>query len=367
MRKEKILTAAVMMLGLALCGGVSAGRDTQAYNQSDYVVVKNEFKLFNIEVDPLQVPVTEPGQAVGTTRTTRNQNATGPSLLTQIQTQAELGIQQEPILGGAQLIMLNAQGASQISSFLIQTSQGKLIVVDGGMPEDAPYLQQQILARGGRVSAWLVTHPQGDHVGALYATLQNPNSGITIDGIYYSFADLAWYQQNDAGEIGITSAMLLTFQHLPQEMLHPVSRNQEIWVDDVKIQVMNDRYSIPGAYAGNDASIVYKVTVNGKSILFLGDLAVEGGNRLLHDAGAEALKSDIVQMSHHGQDGVNEAFYQAVNPAVCLWPTPVWLWNNDSGGGAGSGSWKIAETKAWMSRLGVQIHYCMKDGDQVIR
>lgn len=151
-----------------------------------------------------------------------------------------------------------------------------------------------------------------------------------------------------------------TFAGLPQTMLHPVGRGQTIQVDDVTIQVMNDRYEL-ASDKGNNASIVYKVYVNGKSILFLGDLGEEGGTRLLNEVGAQNLKSDIVQMSHHGQGGVNEAFYQAVSPSICLWPTPQWLWNNEGA------RYKIPQTKAWMGKLNVQKHYVMKDGDQVLR
>ena len=112
---------------------------------------------------------------------------------------------------------------------------------------------------------------------------------------------------------------------------------------------------------GNNAGIVYKLWVNGKSILFLGDMAEEGGQRLLAENGAGGLKSDIVQMAHHGQNGVGEDVYKAVNPEICLWPTPGWLWDS-----VGS-KYRTAETKGWLTRLNVQRHYCTKDGDQVIR
>jgi hypothetical protein len=58
---------------------------------------------------------------------------------------------------------------------------------------------------------------------------------------------------------------------------------------------------------------------------------------------------------------VSEAFYQAVSPSICLWPTPSWLW------GSMESKYMIQTTKSWMTDLGVQRHYCMKDGDQVIR
>lgn len=286
--------------------------------------------------------------------------AIGPSVLTSITTEGEKGTPAEPILGGATLTMLNSQTNSQILSAILQTSQGNLIVIDGGLGEDGDYLLSQIQARGGHVSAWLLTHPHGDHVGALYKILQDGSQGIQIDGIYYNFAAPEWYTVHDPSEQTMAHSIIGTFAGLPQNILHQVSRNQFIQVDDVIIQVMNDRYEL-SEDKGNNASIVYKILVNGKTMLFLGDMGEAGGRRLLAEAGADQLKVDIVQMAHHGQNGIGEEVYKAINPAICLWPTPQWLWVNENN------KWPIQETKVWMNRLGVQKHYVMKDGDQVIR
>lgn len=75
---------------------------------------------------------------------------------------------------------------------------------------------------------------------------------------------------------------------------------------------------------------------------------------------------DIVQMSHHGQNGVGYEVYKALNPKICLWPTPQWLWDNDKGNGPGTGPWTTQETRNWMVRLGIKEYYVTKDGDQVI-
>lgn len=289
-----------------------------------------------------------------------SRSTNGPSVLTTITTEGEKGMPAESILGGATLTMLNSQTNSQILSVIIQTSQGKLIVVDGGLGEDGDYLLSQIQARGGHVAAWLLTHPHGDHVGALYKILQDGAQGIQIDGIYYNFASPEWYQIHDPDEQTMAISLIGTFAGLPREILHQVSRNQFIQVDDVIIQVMNDRYEL-SEDKGNNASIVYKMLVNGKTMLFLGDMGEAGGRRLLSEAGAEQLKVDIVQMAHHGQNGVGEEVYKAINPGICLWPTPDWLWNHNGS------KWPIAETKAWLTRLGTQKHYVMKDGDQVLR
>ena len=81
----------------------------------------------------------------------------------------------------------------------------------------------------------------------------------------------------------------------------------------------------------------------------------------------EKLKSDIVQMAHHGQNGATKELYEQINPTICMWPTPEWLWNNDSGEGKGSGPWKTLETRQWIEELKVKKNYVEKDGDITIK
>lgn len=71
-------------------------------------------------------------------------------------------------------------------------------------------------------------------------------------------------------------------------------------------------------------------------------------------------------MAHHGQAGATEELYKEINPIICLWPTPKWLWNNDNGGGENSGTWKTMETRSWMENIGVKQNHVAKDGDIAI-
>ena len=66
-------------------------------------------------------------------------------------------VAEETYLGGAELTLLAPATQSQNLSCVIETKAGSLIVVDGGLREDAPHLIETIQAKGGRVSAWLIT------------------------------------------------------------------------------------------------------------------------------------------------------------------------------------------------------------------
>lgn len=270
-------------------------------------------------------------------------------------------------LGGSKLTLLANQTGSQMLSVLVETNQGKMIMIDGGTEGDSGHLVESLLARGGRVDAWLITHPHSDHAGALKDILAHPEYGITIDNIYYSFSYLGWYQENESYRADFVGELMAAFQTLPPQALHgDIAKGQEMMVDNVKITVMNQPY-LYSHNSINNSSVVYKLEINGKKAIFLGDMGEEAGRQFIADTPPEQLKCDIVQMAHHGQSGVGFEVYRVLQPEVCLWGAPAWLWNNDSGSGTGSGIWKTLETRKWMAQLGVPYHLCIKDGDQVIQ
>jgi len=67
-------------------------------------------------------------------------------------------------------------------------------------------------------------------------------------------------------------------------------------------------------------------------------------------------------MAHHGQMGVREEFYRTVRFRACLWPTPLWVWNNDVGEGYDTAWMKTPETRRWMDEKGITEHHCAWQG-----
>lgn len=265
--------------------------------------------------------------------------------------------------GVGELWMLTSTTGAQNLSIVIKSPLGKLIVVDGGWEADATKLSALIMQQGGKVDAWLITHPHEDHVGALCAILNDTARKIKIDKIYCSLASPDWYRQVSPTGAGIADQLLNAFTKLPVgTVTNNIGRGTEINIDDVNIRVLNNRgvYTYNGV---NNSSLVYKIRVSGQQILILGDLAYDGGKDLIKTCTAAELKSDIVQMAHHGQQGVDQDTYALIAPIICLWPTPAWLWNNDNGGGVGSGPWGTLTTRAWMDTLGVKDNRSLKDGD----
>ena len=271
------------------------------------------------------------------------------------------------LFGPGRLTMYaNHDTNAQSLSVIIETGAGGLIVVDGGWRDNAEFLLNQIKQKGGHVQAWLLTHPDTDHIGALADILYSHSGEIVIDGIYYSFLEDEWYAQNDADVASMVSYVKGAFAKVSPEVLHgDIVSGQVIEAGPARIQVLNQAYKLTSDVI-NNSSVAYLVSLNGTNVVFLGDLAISGGNKLMSEHDLGALDCDIVQLAHHGQSGVTYDVYKALRPSIALWPTPQWLWDNDNGGGAGSGPWATMETKNWMVRLGVKTNYCVKDGDQII-
>jgi glyoxylase-like metal-dependent hydrolase (beta-lactamase superfamily II) len=263
------------------------------------------------------------------------------------------------------LWQLPPQTRSQMNSYVIMTAANELVVIDGGTHGDAAYLREFIRSRGNHVHAWLISHTHYDHVGALTEILNTPEH-IRIDKIYGTFPDDEWMKIHQNANAHRTQLELKEAMEKARQPLLELSPGQTIRFGDITFTILSSINPELTMNAVNNQSVTWRVDGGAKSVLFLGDLGEEGGDKLMHGPYGDRLSADYVQMAHHGQEGVKEAFYQAVNPRFCLWPTPGWLWENDKGDGPNSGRWRTLEVRAWMEKLSIEKHYIAKDGLQRI-
>jgi beta-lactamase superfamily II metal-dependent hydrolase len=259
------------------------------------------------------------------------------------------------------LWQLPEQTQSQMMSYVIRSTGGTVIVIDGGTTGDSPYLRGFLAALGNNVQAWFITHPHSDHVGALAEILRHPR-GLTIGTIYASTPDSDWVAKyvprDEVAEVTDFQKALKAAGRSTTDM----AVGQVLVIDGIRIEVLGIANPEFTQNALNNSSAVLRVSDKAKTVLFLGDLGFEAGEKLLRSAGRDKLRTDYVQMAHHGQNGVGENVYRAIKPSYCFWPTPRWLWNNDAGKGTGSGSWRTLEVRAWMAKLNIKVHYISADG-----
>ena len=326
--KFRILAVTVFAAGMALASATAAPAASPGPLGPVSVVGEG----------PLAVPNELPGPAGATTQSVTGSGPIGPAG-SPVESTPVTG-QEAPMFDGGSLTMLYGRTGAQMLSVLLQSKEGGLVVI---------------------------THPDFDHAGALYNIIDRQDPGIVIDHIYACLTDTGWYYQVASDGAPFVDMFRQRLARLPEGTVSEyLPANLLISSPGIGIKVLNNAiFSADDAI--NNSSVVYRVTMNGIRILFLGDLARYGGSRLLQDVPPEELRADIVQMAHHGQNGVEEDVYRAIGASVCLWPTPQWLWDNDGGSGTGSGSWRTLETRVWIRKLGITRNYVMKDGDIILR
>lgn len=253
------------------------------------------------------------------------------------------------------LWQLPSQGLRQMASYVIRSEHGKVMVIDGGNTEDGCFLKNFLFDLGGHVDSWFITHPHSDHINALIWILYNQGS-LVIDNIYASFPPLEWIGKHEPIATNNVNEFNAALKNAGRNYKN-VAPNDIFDIDGIHIEILSTENTDITFNAINNSSMMMKVTDKTKSILFLGDLGARAGDKLLGIIDHQKLKADYVQMAHHGQAGVDKKFYQIVMPDYGLWSTPLWLWNNDNGGGHDSGPWLTLKVRQWMEDLKIKSNY----------
>ncbi|MBQ7726395.1 MAG: MBL fold metallo-hydrolase [Clostridia bacterium] len=273
-------------------------------------------------------------------------------------------------LGGGSLFQFANRAGGQMMTYLIVTPDGKLVMIDSGHAEeeDALYMLEAIKQHGGVVEHWFFTHAHNDHFGGfLWLAEHDRLQGITVKNLHFSFPTLSWllaYDQTEKEKDEITRFFAIVEKS--DWPVHPLEKGMTIGCGGMTFEMLSSCERYENFKDLNDTSIVIRANFPKRPVLFLGDLAAEGGRRLLQECDHEKLRCDIVQMAHHGQHGVERSFYEVVLPKVCLYTAPDWLWDCDNGGGFGSGPWETLQTRQWMEELGAQVSCPHAYGDYLL-
>ncbi len=248
-------------------------------------------------------------------------------------------------------------------SFIITTEDGKVIVVDGGFSFETDYFIQYLKAVTGqrrpKVDAWFLSHPHTDHVELFYEVAENRAEQVTFDKVLLNYAPYELYRSRSQEE---GMQMVGEFDRISKafpEKVQILNTGDVFNVGAAKITVL---YTADTSFIDvNEHSVIFRMDLGGRSVMFTGDASVNAGNKALAEWESSGLiDCDICKMAHHGQDGVDRNFYEAVSPEICLWPTPSWVWDNTNG------NLKTLEVRRWMEELGVKQNYVAWEGSQVI-
>lgn len=243
--------------------------------------------------------------------------------------------------------------AYQMMGYVIHTSDNKVIVIDGGNIGQSEELYSTLKKTSLNVDLWFLTHLHNDHYESIIEIFEN-HPDVTVKSLWRNRNDdimdiLSPEEQNEA-------IKWYEFEkRFDTHILYSPKINDKARVGSVCVEILGVSNPEITQNNLNNQSMVIKLTEDDFSVLFLGDLGIEGGEKLLELQG-ERVRSDAVQMAHHGQGGVDRKVYEAIGAKYAFWPTPKWLWDNTKylgKGNPGDGIFQTPEVIKWSQELGM--------------
>lgn len=225
-------------------------------------------------------------------------------------------------------------------SYILKNSDGSLFIIDGGYftpgEDERLYDRMCALTPPGEeiiISGWFFSHVHQDHVGCFMDFTRRYSGKFRVEGFYFNFPGLGlpeaadWRAEDTVTTIEFYELMKKYYSGVPS---YKIMTGQVFRVRDIEAEVLFSHENIYPQRIGNnnDASTVIAVTVRGQRILFLGD-ASEFESKLILNMYGDYIKSDIVQVAHHGFNGADVELYRRVDPATVLWPTADYCLKGD--------------------------------------
>lgn len=225
-------------------------------------------------------------------------------------------------------------------SYVIQMADGKFVIIDGGTANAfskrvlLEYLEEKAAEAGMEkpvIAMWLFTHVHLDHIGVANgssgvdgAFKDAKTRGYTIESIAYNFPDDANVPGENAA-VRITAFETQIKKYVPNATIYTPRAGQVYYFTGMQMEILSTEEDVypflPAGETHNSYSVNCRLNFDGgKKFVFLAD-STPVVNKQLADMYGDYLKSDVLQVAHHGLVGAEITCYQKIDPDICLWPT----------------------------------------------
>ncbi len=235
-------------------------------------------------------------------------------------------------------------------SYVAQLADGSYIIIDGGpgdgkvipkikrkgvwidQPETETHDEEDLYkllcehAPNGekpRIAAWLITHPHGDHMGLANRFLQDYAGKVEIALAGFNFPDFdSVFCKNERplGHKGCAMPFRERITDLYGAETFVMHAGQRIFFPGCEIEILytQEDYYPCDFHWGNHLSCAFRMKFADKTVMILGDCEKTNCQDIA-DAYGEELKSDVLQLTHHGFNGACFDINKLVDPDICLW------------------------------------------------
>lgn len=247
---------------------------------------------------------------------------------------------------GTQTVSNGKYDASGMS-YVITLEDGRYVIFDGGYGKTGSkdyinlfnYLKNNNKRPDKKIiiAAWIFTHDHSDHHGVFTPFTQNYASQVELQYYIQNCGEKSRFDQQPSGWVngGLISHLIPYYKNAKKIIPHT---GQKITFCNTTFELMSthENHAPDLVELVNDASLIFRMETKGVSALFLADTEAQTTSRLINMYGS-TLKSDIMQIAHHGFSGGSVALYELINPTWSLWPTSQECFNQrTTGGGNGN-------------------------------
>ena len=216
---------------------------------------------------------------------------------------------------------------------------GRFIIQDGGcrfedgrdfvydaMRSVAPDPENMVIA------AWVISHAHEDHQEAFEDFAKDHGDDVVIQKVMFNYMAAKAHiisredgSRDDCEEL-VHSMYEICSEYLPETQVVKVHTGQVFNFGSAKMEIIytvEDFFPVFGIDYTNASSTVVRITVEGQSIMLLADTTHNSG-KIIERVWKEHLKSDVVQIAHHGMWPSNSSLYRKyIQASAMLWPTHI--------------------------------------------
>ena len=216
-------------------------------------------------------------------------------------------------------------------SYVWLLSDGTFFIIDGGYntKTEADNLYNFLKSKNPLdgepvISGWYFSHGHGDHIGAIQAFAPGYADRVEVKAFYYHF-EVGYPTGFDSATAYWPDAVHYSRLHTGQTVNLPGIRFHVIYTLE---DLYNTGFSFNSLNYNNHSAVIrVDVEAGGKTnkVMYLGDIQLIASNCIMKNfsGNTDALKSNIVQFSHHGYAGGTIELYDAIHAPTVLWPINI--------------------------------------------
>ena len=218
--------------------------------------------------------------------------------------------------------------------YVFRLTDGSFVIIDGGMPwpatiPEAFYDRLVELAEGKRivVSAWILTHAHPDHTRVYVELSKSHGADIDVRRVIYNFPGClmqlgSTHRSWCENEVRFVEEANARYASKPEFIRAYTGQHYQLPDMQIDMLFTLDDFKQPFFPLNfNATSLIFRITAMGQTFMFLGDGDPTSIGILSAKYGS-ALKSDVVQVAHHGYYGGTKEGYDLIDAPIVLWPVP---------------------------------------------